>query len=204
MLSPATDIKNTSQLVPVPRSLRQRLWYSLIAAGVFNVTAVIESMLRTGYDARQQAISALSLDQRGWIQMTSFILLGAVILSTVIFKQDPAPGYDPENLALTAPTLIGLIHLLFAGIGALSSIIGLIVMARRFALTPLWRGWAVYSILMAFIMFACVTVYSVWSTASTGYAGMFERIGLLILPIWALTFLTRLESGIPFMKGRIK
>lgn len=221
----------TPSLTPVPRSLRLRLWYGLIAAGLFHVIAIVEGILTPGYDASQQAISALSLGRWGWIQMSSFIFLGTIIISTAtpwrkvlaagsgakaypiltfltggsiilcgIFRQDPAPGYDPENLALTAPTLTGLLHLLFAAIGALSSITGLIIMARRFAHTPLWKGWNIYSISMALIMIACITVYGIWSTEPIGYAGLFERIGLLVVPVWALSFLVRLERGIPFMQ----
>ena len=217
--------------VPVPRSLRLRLWYGLIAAGIFHVIAIIEGVLTPGYDACQQAISALSLGRWGWIQIISFILFGIIIISTAapwrkllaggigakaypvltfltgasiilcgIFRQDPAPGYDPENLALTAPTLTGLLHLLFAAIGALSSITGLIILAIRFAHTPLWKSWIIYSISMALIMIACITVYGIWSTASTGYAGLFERMGLLVIPVWVLSFLVRLERGVPFMQ----
>jgi hypothetical protein len=234
-MSSPIDVKNTSQLVPVPSSLRQRLWYGLMGAGLFNLIAIVESTLRPDYDANQQSVSSLSLGGRGWIQVVSFNLFGVAILCTVtawrkilaggrgaksypiltllmgislilcgIFKQDPAPGYDPGNLALTAPTLTGLTHLLFAAIGALCSVLSLIVMAGRFAHTPLWRGWNIFSILMAFIMTSCVTVYSVWSTKPTGYAGMFERIALLIVPIWGLIFLARLESGVAFMKATTK
>jgi hypothetical protein len=222
----------TPSLIPVPRSLRLRLWYGLVAAGIFNMVAIVEGILTPGYDANQQAISALSLGRWGWTQITSFILLGIVIISTAfawrkilaggsgarsyplltiftgisvilcgLFRQDPAPGYDPENLALTAPSLTGLLHLLFAAIGALSSITGLIVMAIRFAKTPLWKNWAIYSTLMALIMIGCITVYGIWSTEPKGYAGLFERIGLLVVPIWALSFLIRLVHGVPFMRS---
>lgn len=221
----------TPSLIPVPRSLRLRLWYGLMAAGLFHVVAIVEGMLTPGFDASQQSISALSLGRWGCIQMSSFILLGIIIISTVtawrkvlaggsgakaypvltfltgasiiccgLFRQDPAPGYDPENLALTAPTLTGLLHLLFAAIGALSSITGLIIMARRIAHTPLWKSWNIYSISMALIMIASITVYGIWSTEPTGYAGLFERIGLLVVPVWVLSFLMRLERGIPFMQ----
>lgn len=222
----------TPSLIPVPRSLRLRLWYGLIAAGLFHVIAIVEGIQTPGYDASQQSISALSLGRWGWVQISSFILLGTIIISTVtpwrkvlaggsgakaypvltfltgasiiccgLFRQDPAPGYDPENLSLTVPTLTGLLHLLFAAIGALSSITGLIVMAIRFAKTPLWKSWAIYSTLMALIMIACISVYGTWSTEPKGYAGLFERIGLLVVPIWALSFLIRLERGVPFMRS---
>ncbi|NII27432.1 DUF998 domain-containing protein [Pseudoflavitalea sp. X16] len=127
-------------------------------------------------------------------------LTGASLIVCGLVPQDPAPGYDPEGLALKAPTLRGLMHLLFAGIAALSSVVGLLVMAWRFAGDPLWYGWAVYSVLMAVAMVACVTVYAIWSTSSTGYAGTFERLALIVMPIWALTFLVRLETGVAFMR----
>lgn len=227
-----TDAENRIQLIPVPSSLRRRLWYGIIGAGLFILTSSVEGALRIDYDAWQQSVSALSLGSRGWVQTVSFFVFGIIIISTVttwrkilsrgrgakaypmltlltgfsiilcgIFQQDPAPGYDPQKLALTDPTLRGLLHLLFAAIGALCSIAGLLVMARRFAHTPLWHGWKLYSILMALVMAACVTIYAIWSTKSTGYAGTFERIALMVVPVWGMTFLVRLEAGVPFMKA---
>src|SRR5687768_14076639 len=73
----------TPSLIPVPRSLRLRLWYGLIAAGFFQVIAIVEGILTPGFDACQQSISALSLGRWGWIQISSFILLGITIISTV-------------------------------------------------------------------------------------------------------------------------
>lgn len=128
-------------------------------------------------------------------------LTGASLFACGIVPQDPAPGYDPMGLALTAPTLRGLIHLAFAGVAALTSMAGLLVMAGRFRGDPRWRAWSWYSVLMAVAMAACVVVYGVWSTASTGYAGTFERLALLVPPIWGLTFLIRLGTGAPFMRA---
>lgn len=130
-------------------------------------------------------------------------LTGASLIACGIVPQDPAPGYDPMGLALIAPTLRGLSHLAFAGVAALSSMVGLLVMAGRFHGDPSWRGWSRYSVLMAVTMAACVTVYGIWSTASTGYAGTFERLALLVPSVWGLTFLWRLRSGAPFMHTQL-
>jgi hypothetical protein len=128
------------------------------------------------------------------------LLTGCSVITCGIFSQDPAPGYDPERLALIKPSWQGLVHLLFAAIGALCSIAGLLVMANRFAKTPLWHGWGFYSVFMALLMTSCVAIYAIGSTNSTGYAGLFERIGLMIVPIWSLSLLVRLGKGVPFMK----
>ena len=230
MQQPATAKKALKETVPVPPSLRRRLWYGIIGAGLFIMIAYIEGWQRSDYDVWQQSISALALSSRGWVQTVNFFIFGTMVLSTVtawrkilaggagakaypiltalagisliacgFAPQDPAPGYDPQDLALIKPSLPGLIHLLFAAIGALSSIIGLLIMARRFTGDRLWYGWNAYSIAMAITMTACITVYAIWSTASAGYAGTFERLGLMAVPVWGLTFLIRLETGTPFM-----
>jgi hypothetical protein len=72
-------------------------------------------------------------------------LTGISLIFGGIFPQDPAPGYDPENLGLVVPTLKGLIHLFFAGVCALSAVTGLLIMSRQFASLPTWHGWCTYS-----------------------------------------------------------
>ncbi|MBX2963689.1 MAG: DUF998 domain-containing protein [Cyclobacteriaceae bacterium] len=126
----------------------------------------------------------------------SFILCG-------IFQQDPAPGYDPEGLELTTPTLQGLIHLFFAGVCALCAVFGLLIMAQRFAKHSTWHAWRTYSLFMTNVLVIFVIIYAIWSRASSGFAGMFERFALMIVPTWSLTFLYRLEKGIPFMFSRV-
>lgn len=129
-------------------------------------------------------------------------LTGASLIACGIVPQDPAPGYDPMGLALTTPTLRGLVHLASAGVAALCSVASLLVMAGRLRGDPSWPGWSRYSVLMAAVMSTCVVVYGIWSTAPTGYAGTFERIALLVVPVWGWTFLRRLGAGVPFMHTR--
>lgn len=129
-------------------------------------------------------------------------LSGASLIICGVFPQDPAPGYDPAGLALTEPSLVGLLHLAAAGVGAVSAVATLLVMAARFHNDAAWRGWSAYSIMLAVAMTVCVAIYAVWSTAATGYAGTFERIALSISPLWLLTFVSRLEAGTPLMRSR--
>ena len=125
--------------------------------------------------------------------------VGASFVIVAFVPQDPAPGYDPAGLALQEPTVGGLFHLAIAGVAATCSVSGLFVMAARFAGDPHWRGWPAYSRVMALLMIVCVGIFSVWSTEATGLAGTFERIAVMIPPIWAFTFLGRLSAGTPFM-----
>jgi len=232
MSSPSSGplMSNSCRRAVSPRQLR-RLWYGIAASGLFMLTACAEGSQRPDYDAWHQSISALSLGPTGWLQTLSFILLGAIIVSTVfvwsrilaggtgaaafpaliglsgvsliicgIFPQDPAPGYDPMQLHLTAPTVPGLIHLGFAAVAAFSSVASLFVMARRFRGDTAWRGWSAYSIVVAVAMLVCALTYGIWSRAATGYAGTFERLVLLLPALWCMTFVWRLGKGVPFMQ----
>lgn len=126
-------------------------------------------------------------------------LVGASFIGLGIIPQDPAPGYDPEGLALPAPTPLGLAHMAIAGIAALSSVIGFFVMAVRLALDPAWRGWTLYSCVAAVIVIGCVIVFGIWSTQAHGFAGTFERGAMLVPILWMFAFLRRLQGGAPFM-----
>ena len=221
---------STCATVPVPAPLVRRLRLALGFSVLSFVITTIQGMVRDGFDAWHQAVSALSLGPGGWIQVINLVAFGVVILMTVpvwrrilaggrgetsypvltaivggsfivvgLIPQDPAPGYDPAGLALAAPTARGLVHLTFAGFAALSSVAGLFVMAARFARDPEWRGWSVYSSAAAVVVIICVTVYGVWSTRSTGFAGTFER-GAFIAPlVWLFAFLHHLRRGRAFM-----
>jgi hypothetical protein len=67
-------------LVSVPRKLL--LWLALGVAGtvLFPTIYMIEGVTISGYNAWQQAISALSLGPYGWIQQADFVLCGVSVL----------------------------------------------------------------------------------------------------------------------------
>jgi hypothetical protein len=126
-------------------------------------------------------------------------LIGAGFIGVGIIRQDPAPGYDPQGLGLLGPTIPGLVHITIAGIAALSSVIGLLVMGARLAGDPAWRGWALYSRLAAVLVIGCIVVYGVWSVKPTGFAGTFERAAMIVPMLWMFAFLRRLSDGAPLM-----
>jgi hypothetical protein len=202
---------------------RRRLWSGVFATGLFLISVSIQGALRPGYDAWQQAVSALSLGPGGWVQDVSFAMFGVAILVTVpawrrvlsrgpgaraypilmaltglslvavsAVPQDPAPGYDPEQLGHQLPTLTGLIHLALAAVMASATSAAMFVMASRFAAMPDWRGWAWYTRAAASLTIACVIVYAVWSTRATGLAGAFERMVIVIPGVWGYFVVRRL------------
>lgn len=127
-------------------------------------------------------------------------LAGGSFIAVAWLPQDPAPGYDPEQLALAAPTAVGLLHLAMAGVAAAASVAALFVMASRFAGHPAWRGWAAYTRAIAILTTVCIVVYAIWSTRASGFAGTFERLAIILPAVWAFTFLRRLRAGAPLVK----
>ena len=105
----------TGSTVGVPRSLLRRLWYALAGAALFVGVATVEGALRPDYDAWHQAISALSLGARGWVQQINFVLLGAVLLSTVPTWRQILTGGKGANAypALTAVVALSFIAVAF-------------------------------------------------------------------------------------------
>ena len=212
----------------VSRRALIRLWFAWGGGVLFLLLAGVQGVLRPGYDARQQSLSALSLGPSGWIQQLNFVMFGALLLAAVpawrvvlwgakgarsypalsaiaglmlilagLVPQDPAPGYDPMGLALAGPTARGLLHIAIAGVAAVASTAGLLILGNRLAGEPHWRGWAIYCWVSAILVVTSVAIYAIWSTSPTGYAGAFERLAVVIQLIWGAAFLGHLTRGTP-------
>jgi hypothetical protein len=180
--------QSVSALSLGPAGWVQDVAFVLLGVTLLSTVPVWQRVLAGGSGARAYPIlitlTGLSLVAAGWV------------------PQDPAPGYDPEQLGHALPTATGLVHLAVAGIGAISSCVALFVMAGRFAKMPGWPGWAAYSRASAVLTIACVAVYAVWSTASSGLAGTFERLVIVVPGAWGYAVVARLAAGAPFVVSR--
>ena len=140
---------------------------------------------------------------RGSIGQWSYPILTALtglsLIAAAWWPQDPAPGYDPEQLGLVLPTATGLVHLTAAGVGAFSSIAAMFVMAARFRQLPGWEAWARPTRLAAVITTLSVVIYAVWSVQPSGLAGTFERLVVVVPGLWGYAVIRRLGDGVPFV-----
>ena len=125
--------------------------------------------------------------------------IGASFVGVGVIPQDPAPGYDPDHLALSAPTAGGLVHLALAGVAAASSVASLFVIANRLDGDEHWPRWAAYTRATAVAIIVSVVVYGVWSVKPSGLAGTFERTAIILPLAWTTAFLRKLSRGTPFM-----
>ncbi|MBT9503656.1 MAG: DUF998 domain-containing protein [Burkholderiaceae bacterium] len=87
------------------------LMAGIAAAGIFFLVATIESLIRPGFNLSKHAVSMLSLGDRGWLMMATFIVSGAL---TTMF----AAGVWRATGAVAAPLLLGLygLGLVMAGV----------------------------------------------------------------------------------------
>jgi hypothetical protein len=206
---------------PVARSTLLLVSASVVGSLLFTVVYLLEGVTRPGYVAYQQAISALSLGPGGWLQRANFIAFGLLILCSAVgwrrllapgvarvwfpiaqtatgiglivdgvFSQDPAPGY-PVGATLTAPTVGGTIHTLFAVVSITSLAVGCFILARRFAGEPRWRGWALYSVITGLLTIVFIALFGM-SGAHGGIAGVYERLAAGVHSVWSLLVIARL------------
>ena len=85
--SPASQLASSRRVpadptpaISVPRKLLLWLTYGVAGTLLFPIIYLIEGATRPGYNAWQQAISALSLGPGGWIQQADFALCGVSVL----------------------------------------------------------------------------------------------------------------------------
>ncbi len=192
-----------------------------IGSLLFTTTYLIEGITRPGYSTLQQAISALSLGPGGWVQQVNFIVFGLFVLCSAFgwyqllkpgagsilypvlkvitglglivdgfFSQDPTHGY-PLGAVLTPPTLHGEIHAIFAFVTITVIALSCFVLARRFAVEPRWRGWAVYSVFTGLLTIIFIAIFGSL-TGHSDIAGLFERLSTGVNSLLGLLVLGRL------------
>jgi hypothetical membrane protein len=213
---------------PIPTSLLLWLSCGTIGSVLFTTTYLIEGATRPDYSTLQQAISALSLGPGGWVQQVNFVVFGLIVISTAFvwriflkggvgatwypifraieglgmvvdgfFSQDPAFGY-PKGAILTAPTLHGTIHTIFAFVAITAIAVSFFIIARRLAREPQWRGWATCAVIIGILTIVLISIFGALNGQHSEIAGLFERLATGLGTIWGLVFFTRLWSGTGF------
>ncbi|XVQ15699.1 DUF998 domain-containing protein [Spirillospora sp. CA-255316] len=100
----------TTSLDPAPMELRRRrvtkglLTCGAVGAPLFLAVILIEGVLRRGYDPIQQMSSALSLGDRGWIQITNFVITGSLMIA---FAAGLRRALHSGRSSVAGPLLVG-------------------------------------------------------------------------------------------------
>lgn len=196
---------------------------------LFIAVFLVEDATRPGYNAWRAMVSALSLSSQGWVQIANFLICGVLMLGFAvglrqvlqsgkgavlgplllgifglsliiagIFVTDPGLGYYPPGTS-SAQTLHGTIHGMNAPLAFGSLTVAMLVLARRFARDPAWRGWAWYSVASAilfvgfFIASLVAAVLDQKGVVPNAPAGLLERLAIIIGWSWIALLALRAE-----------
>lgn len=172
---------SSSFLAPLSKAYRWIIIGATIGSLLFTATYTIEGLTRPGYNAMQQAISALALGPGGWMQQVNFIVFGLITCSTAIVWREILAGGIGERLipffhflsgltmiicgifsqdaapgypvgAIPTVTVHGMIHSISSVFSIVSLLAICILLAIRFAREPHWRVWSAYAILTALLV----------------------------------------------------
>jgi hypothetical membrane protein len=140
-------------------------WAGAIGPSLFVLVFLIEGWLRPGYDPAADYVSALSLGARGWVQVTSFMIVGVcLLLFTAAVSREFLQGaalrggpllltsigvglllsgpfvMDPAGTPPAAMSWHGLIHGVLGAIVFVLMPIVCFVYLKRFGRDARWRG----------------------------------------------------------------
>lgn len=127
---------------------------------------------------------------------------GVALILSGLFVTDPSLGYPPGTATSDLPTLHGAIHsvagvILFGSLAAAS-----VVLARRFADDPAWRGWARYSLTTGIMVAGIFIVTNVVLTLDQqrilpeSPTGLLQRTAIIVGWGWIALLASRLLGHI--------
>ncbi len=192
-------------------------WAGILAPLIFVGVFTLEGALRNGYDPLRMHISALSLGERGWVQIANFVVLGLLLLiftlglakafptgkaarpgiiafyllSVLFFISGPfvmdAVETPPDQLSLH-----GLVHGLSGGIVFLLMPVTIFIFLGRFNSDPEWRSFRGWTLILGIIEALGVIVFTYVSKIPVDKQGFFTLVGLFqrmaLVPFMAWVF----------------
>lgn len=195
------------------------------------VVILVLGATRPGYNAWQVPDSNLELGEDGWIQITNYLVTGALLLGFAIglrsvLRTGRGSTWGPILLGIcgltfigagifvtdpvlgyppgasSTPTVHGILHDLFGQLQFISLSAACFVLARRAAADPARRGWVWYSVATGLLVVAS-DVFFFLTYELGGPAGLIERIGIIGGCSWiALLAVRLLSKKVPASAGR--
>lgn len=108
---------------PTATSTRTLLTCGVVSGPLFIVIAVAQMLMRDGFDPRKHPISLLSVGGMGWIQITNFVIAGALFVAAAIGMRRML---HPGTGGTWGPLLIGAlgVSLIWGGVFVVDPTVG--------------------------------------------------------------------------------
>jgi len=178
-------------------------WAGILAPIIFVGVFTVEGVLRNGYDPMRMYISALSLGNRGWIQISNFIVLGLLlfiftlglskefqtgkasrggiitlyIISVLFFISGPFV-MDPTETPADQMSVHGLIHGLSGGIVFLLMPIIIFIFLRHFFSDNNWQSFRWWTLILGVIEATGVIIFTYVSKIPVEQNAYINLLGL--------------------------
>ncbi len=202
-------------------AMRLLLACGVIAPLLNSVVLLILGAIRPGYNAWIVPDSNLELGDGGWMQITNYIVTGALLLAfaigmrlrlgtgrgsiwgpillgiygltfIVIGPILPDPSLGYPPGASSMTTVPGTIHNLFGLLQFASLIAACFVQARRDVANDR-RGWSWYSVATGLLVAASYVAFVlIFKVLGEGPTGLIERIGIIVSGCWVAQLAIRL------------
>ncbi|UQU66874.1 DUF998 domain-containing protein [Couchioplanes caeruleus] len=187
---------------------RRLLTCGVVGPPLFIIAFLVEESLRPGYDLLRQTVSELAIGRYGWQQIANFLVYGVLLLLFAAgLRRATRSVVLPALVVLVAVALIvsglfvtdpvhtdptswhGTVH----NIAAIPVFLGVPLLCLVVAVSSLRRrnwGWTVYSTVTAVAMLATIQ-----GLASEAYAGLFQRITIVLGWAWLNLLALRVRAG---------
>ncbi|MFN8381530.1 MAG: DUF998 domain-containing protein [Anaerolineales bacterium] len=197
-------------------------WAGILAPVIFVGVFTVEGILRSGYDPLKMYISALSLSNRGWIQISNFLILGFLlfiftlglskefqtgkasrggiitlyVISALFFISGPFV-MDPTETPAGQMSVHGLIHGLSGGIVFTIMPIIIFIFLRRFVSDANWQSFRWWTQILGIIEAIGVVVFTYASKIPVEQNAYINYFGLFqriaLIPFMVWVFLFGIE-----------
>ena len=197
-------------------------WAGILAPVIFVGVFTVEGILRSGYDPLKMYISALSLGNRGWIQISNFLILGFLlfiftlglskefqtgkasrggiitlyVISALFFISGPFV-MDPTETPADQMSVHGLIHGLSGGIVFTIMPIIIFIFLRRFVSDANWQSFRWWTLTLGIIEALGVVVFTYVSKIPVEQNAYINYFGLFqriaLIPFMVWVFLFGIE-----------
>ena len=202
-------------------STRALLTCGAIAPVLFVVTFLIDGATRPGYEPWRNFVSQLGTGERGWVQITNFVLCGVLLLvgtggllrirasrtvtlligvvalgliAAGVFVTDPGFGYPPGERTPSQATFHDTVHGLVSFIVFFTlSLVAIVVALQAWSS----RLWAWYSLVSGVAVFAFITAAALVAAQQERIAspdapmGVLQRVSIVAGFAWLAALFER-------------
>ena len=123
------------------------------------------------------------------------VIAGLTLVGAGLFPQDAGLGYPVGVPPLAQPSAHAVIHTLLSYISLTATVAELLLLARRFAREPHWRGWAPAALAAGVLMMGSLALFGTLTSVG-GSGGVFEKLASAIPSLFGIALTVRL-----FLRG---